>query len=177
MGNIKVVKGTPEQFEDFYKLWKKTLEDGLFLYSKNSVMFTIEEELPKEFLKAEIEKGNKHFFLAYINNKPAGYLLTNKTKGGIAFGHWLGVDSKFQKQGTVSALLSFWEKDALKKGTHKLQLWTTKNNLAFYKNRGFIKGGDFPDSWFGIDHFLFYKTLRKSDEKVFLKDFLKKKRD
>ena len=175
MGNIKVVKGTLKQFEDFYKLWKKTLEEGLFLYSKNSVRFTVKEELPKEFLKTEIGKGNKYLFLVYQNNKPVGYLLTNKTKGGIAFGHWLGVDAKFQKLGAASSLLSFWEEDALKEGAHKLQLWTTKNNVSFYKNRGFIKGGDFPDSWFGIDHFLFYKTLRKSDEKVFLKDFLKKK--
>ena len=176
MENIKVVKGTLKQFEDFYKLWRKTLEEGLFLYSKNSVMFTIEEELPKEFLKAEIGKGNKYLFLTYQDNKPAGYLLTNKTKGGIAFGHWLGVDSKFQKQGVASTLLSFWEKDALKEGAHKLQLWTTRNNLTFYKNRGFIKGGNFPDSWFGVDHFLLYKTLRKSDEKLFLRDFLKAKR-
>ena len=130
MENIKVVKGTLKQFEDFYKLWRKTLEEGLFLYSKNSVMFTIEEELPKEFLKAEIGKGNKYLFLTYQDNKPAGYLLTNKTKGGIAFGHWLGVDTKFQKQGVASALLSFWEKDALSEGAHKLQLWTTRNNLT-----------------------------------------------
>lgn len=172
---IKVVKGKLDQFEDFYNLWRKTLEDGLFLYSKNSVRFTLEAELPKSVLFDEISKGGKYFFLAYQNNKPAGYLLTNKTKGGVAFGHWLGVDSKYQKHGIASALLAFWEKDALGEGTHILQLWTTKNNVSFYKRRGFTLGGNFPDSWFGLDHFLFYKTLRKSDEKVFLRDFLKKK--
>jgi len=173
--NIKVIKGTLKQFEVFYRLWRKTLEGGLFLYSKNSVRFMIEEELPKAFLKAEIRKGNKYLFVAYQDDIPVGYLLTNKTKGGIAFGHWLGVNSKFQKQGAATALLSFWEKDALEEGAHKLQLWTTRNNLTFYKNRGFTKGGSFPESWFGLDHFLFYKTLRKSDEKLFLRDFLKKK--
>lgn len=175
MADIIILKGDLNQFDDFYRLWKKTLLNGLFLYSENSVRFTVEEELTEEFLKSEIEKGNKYFFLAYQNNQPAGYLLANKSKGGIAFVHWLGVDSKFQKHGVASALLSFWERNALKEGAHKLQLWTTKNNIEFYKNRGFIKGGDFPDSWFGIDHFLFYKTLRKSDEKLFLKDYLKKK--
>lgn len=176
MESVKIIKGSLAQFEDFYKLWRKTLTDGLFLYSKNSVRFWLEEDLPKEVLKSEIRNGKKYFFLAYKNNKPAGYLLANKTRGGIAFGHWLGVDSKYQKHGLASALLSFWEQDALKEGAHKLQLWTTKNNVSFYKNRGFTKGGSFPDSWFGLDHFLFYKTLRKSDEKVFLRDFLKKKK-
>jgi len=174
MKKVKVEKGG--KFEVFYKLWRKTLEGGLFLYSEDSVRFIIDEELPNEFLRTEIETGNKYLFLAYIDNKPAGYLLTNKTKGGIAFGHWLGVDSQFQRQGIASALLSSWEKDALREGAHKLQLWTTKNNVSFYKNRGFTKGGNFPDSWFGEDHFLFYKTLRKSDEKIFLRDFLKKRR-
>ena len=96
MKKVKVEKGG--KFEVFYKLWRKTLEGGLFLYSEDSVRFIIDEELPNEFLRTEIETGNKYLFLAYIDNKPAGYLLTNKTKGGIAFGHWLGVDSQFQRQ-------------------------------------------------------------------------------
>lgn len=175
MANIKVVKGKLNNFEEFYQLFKKALQDGLFLYSKNSVRFTLEEELPKNVLFEEIKERKKYFFLVYQNDKPAGYLLTNKTKGGVAFGHWLAVDSKYQKHGVASALLAFWEKDALSEGAHILQLWTTKNNVSFYKRRGFTLGGNFPNSWFGLDHFLFYKTLRESDEKVFLRDFLKKK--
>ena len=136
---------------------------------------SIKNEETTKLLAARIKNAKKYFFLAYKNNEPAGYLLTNKTRGGVAFGHWLGVNSKYQKHGVASSLLSFWEQDALGEGAHKLQLWTTKNNVSFYKNRGFTKGGNFPDSWFGLDHFLIYKTLRKSDEKVFLKDFLKKK--
>ena len=175
MANIKVIKGKLNKFEEFYQLFKKALQDGLFLYSKNSVRFTLEEELPKNILLDEISKGTEYFFLAYQNDKPVGYLLTNITKGGVTFGHWLAVDSKYQKHGIASSLLSFWEKDALGQGAHKLWLWTTKNNVSFYKRRGFTLGGEFPDSWFGLDHFLFYKTLRKSDEKVFLKEFLRKK--
>ena len=177
MADIKVLKGKPNHFEDFYKLFVKTLRGGLFLYSENSIAFILEENLAKDFLKQEIAKGNKYFFLAYQDNKLGGYLLTNKTHGGVAFGHWLAVDLKFQKRGVASALLSFWEKDAIGDGAHKLQLWTTKNNLTFYKNRGFFKGGNFPDSWFGVDHFLFYKTLRNSEEKNFLGHYSKSKKN
>ena len=177
MANIKIIKGKISQFEAFYKLFAKTLQGGLFLYSQNSISFILEENLTKDFLKEEIEKRNKYFFLAYRDNQPAGYLLTNKTHGGVAFGHWLAVDLKFQKRGVASALLSFWEKDAIGEVAHKLQLCTTKNNLTFYKNRGFFKGGNFPDSWFGVDHFLFYKTLRNSEEKNFLGHYSKSKKN
>lgn len=85
------------------------------------------------------------------------------------------LDSTFQKHGIASELLSLWEKDAFGEGAHILQLWTTKNDIPFYLNRGFKKGGSFPQSWFGVDHFLFYKILRKPNEKVFLKKYLAKK--
>ena len=170
--SIKIVKATAREFEAFYRLWRKTLKKGLFLYPENAINFMIVEDLPKKNLKEKIS----HLFLAYHGVKLIGYLLTNKTRGGMAFGHWLGVDSKFQKQGTASALLSFWEKHDLSEGAHKLWLWTTKNNIDFYKNRGFILLGEFPDSFFGLDHFLFYKTLRKSDEKIFPGKYLKKKK-
>lgn len=173
---IKIRIAKQEDFEAFYKLFKKTLKGNYFLYSLNSVNFLLDVSVTRDFLKQELQNGNKTLYLAHSGRSIAGYLLTNKVHGGVGFGHWLGVDKKFQKHGAASSLLSYWEKDVLGKGAHILQLWTTENNLDFYKNRGFTLGGNFPDSWFGVDHFLFYKTLRKSSEKNFLKEYLKKER-
>lgn len=170
-----VRKANLSDFSEFYELLTKTLSGNYFVYSKNSRAFTLDEDLPKEDLRKYIKEGKRILFLAYSKNKAIGYLLTFKTRAGVAFAQWLAVDSAFQKHGIASGLLELWEKEAFGEGAHILQLWTTKNDIPFYLNRGFKKGGSFPQSWFGVDHFLFYKILRKPNEKVFLKEYLTKR--
>lgn len=170
---IKIRIAKQEDFEAFYRLITKTLKEGYFLYSPHSSSFILQSGLSKKNLKEEFKKGNKPLYLAYIGRKLIGYLLTFKSNGGVSFGHWLAVDRNFQQRGVASALLKFWEKEAKKQGAHKLQLWTTENDIQFYKKVGFTQGGKFPDSWYSLDHYLFYKTLRKSKEKNFLQEYLK----
>ncbi|GEM_PF-768019 len=173
---VIVRKGGLSDFEEFYELFRRSLKDGYFLYSQNVADYVLEKELPKVELKKGIKKGEKKLFLAYVDDKLAGYLLTNKQNGGVAFGHWLGVDKNFRNQNVGTNLLRFWEKDAFAKGAHKLDLYTTRNDVGFYKKLGFTLAGECPDCWYGLDHFWFYKTLRKSSEKLFLKEFLKSKK-
>lgn len=170
-----VAKANLTDFNRFYKLLTKTLDGGYFLYSKNSSAFTLDEDLPKKDLRKYIKEGKRILYLAYSKNKVVAYLLTFKNHAGVAFAQWLAVDKDYQKHGIASKLLSLWEKEAFTGGAHLLHLWTTKNDIPFYLNRKFKKGGLFPQSWFGIDHYLFYKTLRKPDEKIFLKEYLAKK--
>lgn len=172
---FKVVRASVADFDQFYDLLTKTLKGNYFLYSKNSADFTLDEDLPGEDLKKYLREGKRLLYLAYSKNKIVGYLLTFKARAGVAFAQWLAVDALFQNHGIASQLLSFWEKEAFKDGAHSLQLWTTKNDIPFYLNRGFKKGGSFPQGWFGVDHYLFYKILRKPDEKVFLREYLAKK--
>lgn len=168
---IEVRRGKIADLDAFYNLWKRSLKDGYFLYPKSSIPYIIEKTLPKGELKNNIKSGKKIFYLAYSGKNLVGYLLTNKQDGGVAFGHWLAVAADFRNQGVASKLLSFWEKAALAEGAHKLDLYTTRNDVGFYKKLGFTLAGECPDCWYGVDHFWFYKTLRKSDEKLFLRDF------
>lgn len=172
---FRVARAGLADFEKFYKLLVKTLQGNYFLYSKNSCSFTLDEDLPKKDLKRYIKEGKRILFLAYSKNKVVGYLLTFKTRAGVSFAQWLAVDRAYQQHGIASKLLSLWEKESLSDGAHILQLWTTENDLPFYLGRGFTKGGSFPKSWFGVDHFLFYKVLRKPNEKLFLREYLEKK--
>lgn len=173
--DIKIAKAKTADLEKFYEFLTKTLMGEYFEYSKNSSAFTLDEDLPKKDLKKLIGEGKRILYLAYSKNKIVGYLLTFKPRAGVAFAQWLAVDKDFQKHGIASKLLSLWEKEALTDGAHLLHLWTTKNDIPFYLNRKFKKGGSFPQSWFGVDHYLFYKILRKPNEKVFLKGYLAKR--
>ena len=172
---FKIIKADLSYFDKFYNLFEKTLKQKYFLYSRDTSSYVLNEDLTRTVLQKSLGEKKHILYLALIDDNIIGYLLVKPQGGGIAFGHWLAVDKKFQRKGIASALLSFWEKESLKEGAHKVQLWTTKNDIQFYKNRGYVLGGEFPDSWFGVDHFLFYKTLQKSDEKNFLKDYLAKK--
>lgn len=95
---------------------------------------------------------------------------------GVSFADWLGVDKQYQKRGIASRLLTLWEQEALVEGAHSLHLWTTENNVEFYKKRGLSCGGVFPKAWHGENCYLIYKTLREPEEKNFLKKYLKQKK-
>lgn len=173
---IKIRRARESDVEAFYPFFEKSMKTQ-FPHSKLVAMYHLEENYPKEFLKNSIKNKTKFLYIAYEEGEIAGYLIANKNSGGMAFVNWLAVFSKFQKKGFASSLLSEYEKDVLKNGGYKVYLWTIKGNIDFYRNRGFILAGAIPDAWFGQEvHYLFYKTLRKSDPKKFLKEFIEKKK-
>lgn len=166
---IKVIKAKAKDFEKFYRLFKKTLQDGSFLYRKENTTYILNIGLSeKAQLKKDILKGERPLYIAYKKDKIVGYLLTKKEYAGVAFGHWLGVDSQFRHKGIGSELLISWEKDAKKMGVHVLQVWTTENDLGFYKKNRFVLGGKFEKAWFGLDHYLFYKIIGKPNPKKYV---------
>lgn len=166
---IRVIKAKAKDFEGFYRLFKKTLQDSSFLYPKESASYLINVGLVKKAqLKKDILKGERPLYCVYKKGKIVGYLLTKKEFAGVAFGHWLGVDSKFRHKGIGSELLKSWEKDVAEMGVHALQLWTTENDLGFYEKNKFTLGGKFEKAWFGLNHYLFYKIIGKPNPKKYI---------
>lgn len=166
---IRIIKAKAKDFEGFYRLFKKTLQDSSFLYPKESTYYLMNVGLPKKAqLRIEVLEGDRPLYLAYKEDRIVGYLLTKKEYAGVAFGHWLGVDSKFRHKGIGSELLKSWEKDATNMGAHILQLWTTENELGFYEKNKFTLGGKFEKAWFGLNHLLIYKMIGKPNPKKYV---------
>lgn len=177
MKDITFSQGKISDFDEFYSVFVKNLKEQFVEYTKNTVEFYLDDAYKKESLKEQIENGKKAYFIAkYKNKKIVGYFLVTKTFGGVGFANWIGVVKEFQNKGIATNLLNIWEKYALKQKAHALQLWTTERNIDFYKNRGFIKAGELPKFWFGIDHYLFYKHLQTPREENYLYEFLKKRK-
>ncbi len=169
MKKTTIRKASNIDFNLFYDFFEKTLDDAYFQYSPLTIKM-IKQDLSKGSLKNGIRSGNRILFLAFIGEQLVGYLLTLKVNGGVSFGHWLAVDKRFQKRGIASQMILFWEQSTLLEGAHMLELYTTKNNKEFYAKQGFTFAGKFPNGWFGVDHFQFYKLLRPFDEGRYYKD-------
>lgn len=165
-----------EDFDNFLAYFKNTLSINFPYYSQNSVNYTIEQDYGQKWLKEKLTKGGKKVYVALDGNNIGGYLLVTKQIAGVSFADWLAVDKNYRNKGIASKLLSLWEKNALDEGAHALHLWTTIVNIQFYKNRGFVLGGQFPKAWHGVNSYLLYKPLREPKEENFLKDYLKSKK-
>jgi len=165
----KIIKAKRKDFEEFYKFFEKTLKEKYFLYPKESAFYIVNVGLPKKLqLKKEILKGERPLYVVYEKNRLIGYLLTEKDYAGVSFGYWLAVDKDFCNRGIASDLLKTWERDVVREGVHSLRVWTTENDIGFYKKKGFVLGGKFEKAWFGIDHYLFYKIIGKPKPKKYV---------
>lgn len=172
--NYSFAKST--EYKDFYEVFIKSLKKQFPEYSKNSMIYLTEVDWSWESINNQLKIGKKIAILAKEEKAGiVGYVLFNKNYGGISLINWIAVEEKYQQHGIATKLLEIWEKDALKKGAHGLQVWTIEKNRGFYKNRGFVESGILPSFWFGIDHYLFYKIIGEPIEENYLRDFLKRK--
>ena len=166
---IKVIRARAKDFGKFYTLLEKSIKEEYFLYPKENASYLLNIGLPKKMqLKKEVLNGERPLYLVYEERKLIGYLLTKKDFAGVAFGHWLAVHKDFRNKGFASKMLKVWEQDALKQGVHAIHLWTTENDIGFYKKRGFILGGKFEQAWFGLNHYLFYKIIGNPNPKKYI---------
>ncbi|KKP65665.1 MAG: hypothetical protein US74_C0034G0009 [Parcubacteria group bacterium GW2011_GWA2_38_13] len=175
MKKIIFKTGDKDNFNQFLEFFRNNLGNLFPHYSANSIGYTIDLDYSPAFLKREFESGVKELFLAYYEEKIAGYLLFAKSIAGVSFADWLAVDKPYRKQGIAAKLLSLWEEKAIKEGAYTLFLWTTLNNIQFYKNRGFALGGILPKAWHGVDCYIIYKNLMEPKEENYLRDYIMKK--
>jgi ribosomal protein S18 acetylase RimI-like enzyme len=176
MKDLTIRKATTKDFDLFYPFFTKSIKDQFKQFTSAVKDLYSTDEYSELTIKKDISNKKKKLFLAFHNNTIVGYLLVAKPYGGVGFADWLAVDPSFQKHGIATLLLSLWEKDIIKEGGHVVQLWTSKNNIPFYKNRGYILIGEFPQAWFGVDYYHFYKPLALPEEKNYLREYLAKKK-
>jgi len=174
MSNLSFRQCEDTDIPAFLSFFKVTIPLLFTQYSPHSIAYEVDVDYGPVWMTDRLKKGGKKAYLAFDDKKIVGFILAEKSIAGVSFADWLGVDKKYQRQGIASKLLALWEGDAFAQGAHALQLWTSKNNLTFYKNRGFMNGGLFPKAWHGEDCYLIYRLLREPEEKNFLKSYLEK---
>lgn len=177
MKRITYSKLAIAEFEQFFSFFEKSIHTQFPEYQHNSCSYITEVDYNKSWMRGAIKNGSRQAYIAKDNNRIIGYIFAN-LYAGISTAHWIAVDQQYQKQGVASQLLKNWEEDAIQLGSHSLQLWTSEPwRVQFYKNRGFILSGEFPQAWFGLDMHLFHKPLQKPKEENFLREYLQNKKE
>ena len=169
---FKIRTAVAKDLKSFFQTFGKSLRKDFPEYSKDIISYFLKDVFSLKSYKEEIKKGTCQIFLALVNNEIVGYLVSTHPYGGVGFCNWIFVHPDYRKQGLASALREAWEKKAQKDGAHKVHVWIVGRNIKFYKKRGYRMAGRIPDDFFGANDILLYKTLGKSSEKNFLKDFL-----
>jgi ribosomal protein S18 acetylase RimI-like enzyme len=176
MKALTIRKATLKDIDQFYPFFKKCIKENFPQYTQNVSDFYLEVDYSEMAMRTALLEKKETLYLAFHKSILIGLLLTQKVYGGVCWAIWLAVDSEFQNLGCASSLLSLWEHDVLKDGGHMVHLWTSKNNIPFYTKRGFTLMGEYPQSWFGLDSYFFYKTLAPAEEKNYLREYLSKKK-
>lgn len=172
---FKIRTATTKDLKTFFQAFTKSVAEDFPEYSNNTISYFLQDVFSLKSLQEEIKKGICQIFLALVDQKIVGYLVSTHPYGGVGFCNWIAVYPDYRKNGVASALLETWEKKAKKDGAHKVHIWTVRRNIEFYKKRGYILVGRIPDDFFGANDLFFYKTFGKSSEKKFLKDFLRRR--
>lgn len=161
---IKIRKATIKDVEIFWRLFKSSVKD-LFPEYSASVKAT-NEIFRKQYSKAIFEKGIRGkgliVLIAFKGKDLAGFLVVSHPSGGLSLVRWLAVKAAFQQMGIGSLLLKEYEKIAKRQGgIHKIDLWTYKRNLGFYKRNGYKLAGFIPKAYYGVDGYLLYKSIQR----------------
>ncbi len=158
-----------KDLDKFFIFFSQSLKKQFPRYTLKTRDYFIRKEYCLQSLKARLKSKDIIIYLAMQDKEVVGYFVTGVIVGGVCLALWLAVSKKHQGQGIGSQLLQMWEKDAKALGIHKLHLWTDRRNLSFYKKRGFKLLGKVSKNYYGVDDYLFYKSIQKPIEKNFLK--------
>ncbi|MDD4989761.1 MAG: GNAT family N-acetyltransferase [Candidatus Pacebacteria bacterium] len=125
-----------KDFNAFWRAFAENIKTQFPEYSAKTRNFFIEQEYCLKAVKAQLKNKQIAIYAAFFEKSVVGFLMVRYLCGGVGMANWLAVSKKHQGKGIATKLLQMWQNEAKKSGMHKIQLWTDKRNLNFYKKQG-----------------------------------------
>ena len=165
---IRIISET--DVEKFHKVFSLVLSEGFPEYSSELIKFFVEKDFSATLVSQKMKDGTYSILAAEEKNQIVGFLVFEKLYGGVSYCPWLGVIKEMRGRGVGKTLVEKWEEEIKKIGGHKLMMMTQANiNRKIFTKYGFTEEGHEEKSWFGLDAWVFGKTVGKPKESVFLK--------
>lgn len=159
---LKIREAELKDIDSFFKLFRLCIEKQFVEYSPKVKTLFLKKYFSKKDIRDGLQKKTLDLLLAFVDGNIQGFLLALPPYGGVSYISWIAIRDEFQGKGLGSALLKEYEVFAKKKKVHKIHLGTSQRNVDFYKKNGWTLLGLVPDNYFGVDDWLFYKSIQKS---------------
>jgi ribosomal protein S18 acetylase RimI-like enzyme len=144
MSEIRIRPGTDSDREFVEHLGKRTLVDSVAAWRQSSPPML---DVAFERLLAFVYDQGHHFFIAELDGKRAGFVLTidslpdEVTLVPQTFIAYMGVEPELRRAGVAAALLGRTEQTARERGMPYIALMVTEENEAarkLYESAGYI---------------------------------------
>ncbi|PIS09133.1 hypothetical protein COT75_03110 [Candidatus Beckwithbacteria bacterium CG10_big_fil_rev_8_21_14_0_10_34_10] len=167
---VRIEKLIYKDFEEFYKLYSLTLENDFPGYTKPVIDYFLNKIYTREALINWLSSGWKIVFIAKNQEKILGFAMLDKPYGGVCFCRWLGVLKKARKKGIGKKLINAWLDFSKSYGCHKVEIASQPESREFYEKCNLELEGKRNLSYFGINQYIFGKTIGQPDDEVMTKD-------
>jgi len=151
----------PENLTDFFPFFKKLMKENFAFYHPKVIDYFLNKIYSQQNLHYQLINGYRIILVAYEEEKPLGFTMSDEPYGGVSFLRWLAVDKNHQKKGVGKALVFEWEKIAKNQGCHKMELAAYPLFTPFYEKCGFEKEGLRKMSYFGVNQVVMGKIIGK----------------
>lgn len=135
------------------------MEKDYKYYSSEQKKYFLSEMYNKKNFSYWIENNIYKILIAEIGEELIGFLVADKTFGGVGFITWLGVSSTQRIHGIGSELLLEYEKFVKTQGGHLIEAYTKPEVEEFYLKNGYKKIGERKKGYFSIPNVIMDKEI------------------
>lgn len=145
--------------DKFYELFSELMNEGYAGYSSQLKQRFLQKDYSINNFYLWLDKFYRLILLASEGDETVGFLVGDYTFGGVGFVSWLGVKSDKRGTGIGKSLFLEYEKFAINKGSHLIELYTYPKVQPFYEKLGFEKIGERAQGYYGQKNIIMDKKI------------------
>lgn len=154
-----IKQATTLDIEKFYSLFTLIMHEGYSGYSHKLINHFLQKDYSKQQFYLWLERFFRNIYLALENEEVIGFLVGDYTYGGVGFISWIGVKPEYRGRGIGEALFNTYEKFAIEKKAHLIELYTYPKVSGFYLKLGFKHIGTRTQGYFGQENMIMDKVI------------------
>lgn len=150
---------TLETLPKFYDCFQELMVEGYGNFPPELVKHFLEKDYSLRNFNLWVERSFRKISLAVESGYVMGFIVGDRTYGGVGFISWLGVRPPFRKKHIGAKLLKNYENFAKARHAHVIELYTFDKVKPFYLKQGYKEIGRRAEGYFGRKNIIMDKVL------------------